>query len=99
LEAKWEADRKTKWKVNFLAAALLNSQVGPSRLIQAETITMNSDWCPTLGRNYSQINVPIVIRKGTGRINVPSGPGAPKRPPRIRVRDWVVSPPTGKPMG
>jgi hypothetical protein len=32
-EAKWEADRKMKKKVDLLAQPLLNSQMGPGSLI------------------------------------------------------------------
>ena len=35
-------------------------------------------YLPPPGRNYGEINVPTVVRKGTGRMNVPSGPGTPK---------------------
>jgi hypothetical protein len=62
--------------------------VGPKELIQAqaEAITAVSDQCPqnapALGRNYGEINVPTVIRKGTGKMNVSNGPGIPRRLPR-----------------
>jgi hypothetical protein len=44
-EAKWEADNKMKRKIDLLAQPLLNSQVGPSRLIQAEAITADGNKC------------------------------------------------------
>jgi hypothetical protein len=28
------------------------------------------------------VSVPIVIRKDTGKMNVPNGPGTPRKPPR-----------------
>jgi hypothetical protein len=45
--------------------------------------------------------VPTVIRKGTGRMNVPNGPGTPKRPPRpeaeARLSKKNISPPAREP--
>jgi hypothetical protein len=87
-EAKWEANRKMKRKVDLLAAALAGQSGGPSRLIQAEAeaIPKDDDKCPqdtpALERNQGKINVPTIVRKGTGRMNVPNRPGTPKRPPR-----------------
>jgi hypothetical protein len=44
--------------------------------------------------------VPTVVRNSTGRMNVPSGPGTPKRPPRpeaeARMSKENSSPPTGE---
>jgi hypothetical protein len=87
---------------------LLNSQVGPSKLIQAEAeaILKYGNKClqdaPDLGRRYGKINVPTVIRKDTGRMNVPDGPGTPKSPPRPEARDrlsWEnIIPPAGEPV-
>jgi hypothetical protein len=56
---------------------------------------------PTLGRNWGEINVPTIFRKGIGRMNVPNRPGTPKRPPRLeaeaRSLKANISPPTGEP--
>jgi hypothetical protein len=86
---------------------LLNSQAGSRELIQAEAeaITTGDDKCPQdasiLGRNYSKINLLTVVRKGTGRMNVPNRPGTPKRPPRpeakARLLRESISPPEGEP--
>jgi hypothetical protein len=80
----------------------------PSELIQAEAeaIPENDDRClqdaPALGRNWGEINVPTVIRKGNGRMNVPNRTGTPRRPPRpeaeARLLKENISPPTGEPV-
>jgi hypothetical protein len=86
---------------------LLKSQVGTGRLIQidAEAITVDSDQCPwdapALRRNKRKTNVPTVIRKSTGRVNVPNRPETPQRPPRpeaeAKLSRESISLPTGRP--
>jgi hypothetical protein len=86
---------------------LLDSQMGSDKLIQenAEVIPKDGDKCSqsarALGRNWVKINVPTVVRKGNGRINVPSESGTPKRSPRLeaeaRLSNKSISPPTGEP--
>jgi hypothetical protein len=84
-----------KRKVDLLAAALAEQLGSPCELIQAEAqaVTTDGDQCPqdasTLGRSQGEINVPTVVRKGTGQVNVPNGPGTPKTP-QTRSRGQVV---------
>jgi hypothetical protein len=83
--------------------------VGPSEKIQAEAeaIPESDGKCsqdtPTLGRNWGKINVPTVIRKGIGRMNVPSVPGTPRNhsrlEPEARSSKEKISPPAGEPAG
>jgi hypothetical protein len=79
-----------------LQQPLLDSQVGPRNQIQAEAeaIPEDSEKCPqdtpTRERNWGEINVSTVVRKGTGKMNVANGSGTPKRLPRPRGRSQVV---------
>jgi hypothetical protein len=80
-----------KRKVGLLQQPLLDSKIGPNKLIQAETIPQGNNKCPqdipTPGKNWGKTNVPTVIRKGTGRMTVPNRPGTPKRLPRLEAED------------
>jgi hypothetical protein len=64
--------------------------VGTSEQIQAEAeaIPKCDSKCPqdapALGRNWGETNVPTVIRKGIGRMDVPRRLETPKRPPDYR---------------
>jgi hypothetical protein len=80
----------------------------PAELIQAEiskAIPEDGDKCPqkslALKRNQGNVNVPTVIRKDTGRMNVPNGPGTSKRPLKpeaeTRLSKEHISPTTGEP--
>jgi hypothetical protein len=95
-EAKWEADRKMKRKVDLLVAVLDGQSGGRGELIQveAEAIPKGNSKCfqdtPTLGRNWGKTNVPTVGRKGIGRMSVPSEPETPKKPSRLKAEVWVV---------
>jgi hypothetical protein len=81
--------------------------MGLSKTIQAEAeaILEDSSRClqgtSALGRNWGKINMPTVVRKGTGRINVPNRSGTPKRPPRSEAEAKFlkenISLPAGEP--
>jgi hypothetical protein len=70
--------------------------MGSHNLLQAEAETIPEDdgrclqGTPALGKNGSEINVPTVIRKGTGRMNVPNESGTPKKSPQTRGKGQIV---------
>jgi hypothetical protein len=88
-----------------LQQPLLDSQVCKQVQAEAEAIPEGDGKCPqdtpTLGRNWGETNVPTVIRKDTGRMNVPRGPGTPQKPPRVeaeaRSSKENISPLVGEP--
>jgi hypothetical protein len=85
----------------------MDSQVGTGEQIQAEAEAIpKSDSkypqdTPALRRNWGKTNVPTVVRKDNGRMNVPSKLESPKSPPRLKAEArWLrkgTSPPAGEP--
>jgi hypothetical protein len=106
-EARQEANRKMKRKVDILTASLAGQSDGPWQANPNRGRGKDRDKClqdtPSLWRNQGEINVPTVIKKGTGKMNVPNRPGTPKRPPRLEaeaklLKENISPPTTGKPV-
>jgi hypothetical protein len=100
-----------KRKMDLLQQSLVDNQVGTSEQIQAEAeakaeaiLKGNSKFFwdpPSLGRDWGETNVPIVVRKDIGRKNAPSESGTSKKLPRLKAEArWLkedISPTTGEP--
>jgi hypothetical protein len=78
-----------KRKIDLLTAAPGEQSGSPCELIQAKTeaITVQDTQHPaqfTPGRNEGKINALTVVRKGTRRMNIPTGQRLTKGPPDQR---------------